>query len=114
MYTIHDTFSRFNSQNRHLRFGNFIFGPVVMRMYHYLNQPKMALDVFMDPELDGFFDQLASFQVLLDLLYNNGMYEEILKVFETIKTKQVQGLKFPRNVTILVFGACYKLVITFF
>jgi len=106
---IHAMMKRFNSQNRHLRFGNFIFGPVVMRMYHHLNQPKLALEAFTDPELDGFFEQLASYQVLCDLLYRNGNYDDIIKVFDIVKSKQVQGQRFPRNITILVFAACYKL-----
>jgi len=79
-------------------------------MYHYLNQPKLALEAFTDPELDGFFEQLASYQILCDLLFVNEMYDDILKVFETIKSKQIQGQRFPRNVVILIFGACYKLV----
>ncbi|XP_021943811.1 pentatricopeptide repeat-containing protein 2, mitochondrial [Folsomia candida] len=100
---------RFNQQNRHLRFGNFVFGPVVMRMYHFLNQPTQALQAFKDPELEGFFDQLATYQVLCDLLYNNAMYQEVIDVFEIVKSKQVQGTKYPRNVLVIVFASCYKL-----
>jgi pentatricopeptide repeat domain-containing protein 2 len=106
---IHQMMKRFNKQNRNLRFGNFVFGPVVMRMYHHLGQPANALEVFKDPELEGFFDQLTSYQVLCDLLYRNAMYQDVLDVFEIIKKKQLQGQKFPRNVSILVFAACYKL-----
>jgi len=101
---------RFNSQNKHLRFGNYVFGPVVMRMYYCLNEPKQALEVFNDPELEGFFDQLSSYQILCDLLYNNQMYQEVLDVFETVKSRQTQGAKYPRNVVILVFASCYKMV----
>lgn len=36
---------RFNVQNKETRFGNFIFGPIVMRMYHYLDNPDAALKV---------------------------------------------------------------------
>jgi len=99
----------FNQQNRHLRFGNYVFGPVVMRMYHFLNQPTEAMQAFKDSELDGFFDQLSTFQVLCDLLYNNHMYQEVLDIFEVIKNKQVQGTMYPRNVAVLVFASCYKM-----
>ncbi|XP_042210037.1 pentatricopeptide repeat-containing protein 2, mitochondrial-like isoform X2 [Homarus americanus] len=34
---------KFNQQHQGLRFGAFVFGPVVMRMYHHLNQPDAAL-----------------------------------------------------------------------
>lgn len=36
---------RYNKQNEGLRFGNFTFGPVVMRMYYHLNKPDIALKV---------------------------------------------------------------------
>lgn len=89
---------------------NFVFGPVIMRMFHYLNKPKEALEAFTNPDLEQFFEQLASCHVLFDLLYKNEMYQEILNTFENVKKRQLQGQKFPRNITILVFAACYKLV----
>ena len=36
---------RFNKQHQGLRFGMYIFGPVVMRTYHALKQPQEALEV---------------------------------------------------------------------
>lgn len=36
---------KFQSQSKGLRFGNFVFGPVVMRMFHNLNKPDEALQV---------------------------------------------------------------------
>ena len=36
---------RFNQQNKEVRFGSFVFGPVVMRMYYFLNKPDEALQV---------------------------------------------------------------------
>ncbi|XP_073990866.1 pentatricopeptide repeat-containing protein 2, mitochondrial-like [Rhodnius prolixus] len=100
---------KFSSQNRELRFGSFIFGPVVMRMYYFVNRPKEAFEMFMNPEMDGFFDQLMSFQILMDLLLKNEMYEEVIQVFDVIQKKQVQGSKFPKNAVVLVLAACYKL-----
>ncbi|XP_071454606.1 pentatricopeptide repeat-containing protein 2, mitochondrial-like [Hetaerina americana] len=101
--------SRFNRQNKELRFGSFIFGPVVMRAFHYLNAPQVALKLFKDPELDGFFDQLVSYQVLMDLLYKNSMYKEVLEVFDIIQGKQIHGPKYPKNVVILAMASCYKM-----
>lgn len=37
---------RFNQQNKEIRFGNFVFGPVVMRMYHKMNKHEEAYKVF--------------------------------------------------------------------
>ncbi|CAG2056499.1 unnamed protein product [Timema podura] len=69
---------RFNQQNKDLRFGNFVFGPVVMRMFYYMNTPEAALEVFKDPVMDGFFDQLISYQLLMDLLFINNRFSDIL------------------------------------
>lgn len=101
---------RFNSQNKALRFGSFIFGPVIMRMFHIYKKPDLALECFKSPELNGIFDQLITYQILLDLLYETGKYQEILDTFDIIKAKQIQGAKFPRNSVVLAMAACYKMV----
>ncbi|CAG9795765.1 unnamed protein product [Diatraea saccharalis] len=99
---------KFNSDNSEFRFGSFVFGPVVMRMYHFLDAPNEALKCFEDPNNSGFFDQLVSYQILMDLLYNHEMYEEIYRVFERIKERQINMTKFPKYPLVLVFASCYK------
>jgi pentatricopeptide repeat protein len=66
--------------------------------------------VFKDPELEDFFAQLGTYQILMDLLFENGRYQDILEVFEIIKQRQHQEAKYPKNVVILTFAACFKLV----
>jgi pentatricopeptide repeat domain-containing protein 2 len=66
--------------------------------------------VFKDPELEDFFAQLGTYQILMDLLFENGRYQDILDVFEIIKQRQHQEAKYPKNVVILTFAACFKLV----
>lgn len=100
---------KFNSQNKDLRFGNFVFGPVVMRMFTVLQNPDVALQCFNDPDMDGFFDQLMSYQILLDLLFENKKYQEVLDTFDNIKNRQIQGGRYPKHVVVLVFAACYKM-----
>lgn len=39
-------FSRYNNQNKSLRFGNYVFGPVIMRMFYIHNKADLALEVF--------------------------------------------------------------------
>lgn len=36
---------RYQKQNAQLRFNTYVFGPVIMRMYHYFNKPEEALKV---------------------------------------------------------------------
>lgn len=84
-----------------------------MRMFHHLNKSEEALTCFKSDELIGFFDQYMSYQLLLDLLYENQKYNQILEVFDIIKNKQLEGTKYPKNVVTFVLAACYKLVIDF-
>lgn len=105
------TVCRFNAQNKQLRFGNFVFGPVLMRMFHLHNKPDLAIECFKSPQLTGFFDQLITYQIFLDLLYENGKYEDILSMCQLIKERQLESAKYPRNVIVLTMAACYKIVI---
>lgn len=99
---------RFNAQNKEVRFGNFIFGPIVMRMFHYLGDESRALECFQNPELSGFFDQLISYQILVDMLYEKQRYADVRSVFDAIRSRQIQGGMYPKHVVVLVFAACYK------
>jgi len=99
---------KFSTQSREGRFGNFIFGPPLMRVFYYLKDPDTALKLF-NNSMDGFFDQLITYQILMDLLYENGRYQDVLNTFDTIKSRQVQGGRYPKNVVVLTFAACYKL-----
>ncbi|KDR07029.1 pentatricopeptide repeat-containing protein 2, mitochondrial-like [Zootermopsis nevadensis] len=106
---VYKMMTRFNQQNKEVRFGSYVFGPVIMRMYYFLNKPDEALKVFKDPALEGFFAQLSTYQILMDLLFENERYQDILDVFEIIKGRQHQEAKYPKNVVILTFAACFKL-----
>ncbi|KAF5307140.1 hypothetical protein FQR65_LT00656 [Abscondita terminalis] len=100
---------KFNKQNKQLRFGNYVFGPVIMRMFYALNKHEEAYQCFRNPELEGLFDQLMTYQLMLDLLYENRRYNDVLEAFKFIKDKQIEGIKFAKNVIVLVFAACYRI-----
>ncbi|CAL1279071.1 unnamed protein product [Larinioides sclopetarius] len=100
---------RFHKQNKELRFGTFIFGPVAMRLFYYLKKQDMMLEFYKDPELDGFFDQLKSYYLSMDLCFKTGMYEEIIKAFEELQSKKLGETQFPREAVVLTTGACFKL-----
>lgn len=79
-----------------------------MRLFYHLKAYDVALQCFNDSELEGMFDQLISYQILIDMLYEQNRYDDILNVFHVIKSRQIQGGRYPRHVIVLVFGACYK------
>jgi pentatricopeptide repeat domain-containing protein 2 len=100
---------KYNSQNK-LRFGNFVFGTIAMRVYYYLDEPDLAFQAIKDPELEGFFDQVTTYQLLMDLLYNHGRYNDVKELYNELQNKCINGQGHPRNPFILVTAACYKQV----
>lgn len=95
---------KFTSQSKDVRFGNFVFGPPVMRLMHHFKQSDIALNLFKKDNLNGFFDQLISYQILLDLLYESGRYQNVLETFDVVKSRQVQGGRYPKHVLVLTLA----------
>lgn len=100
---------RFHKQNKELRFGTFVFGPVALRLFYFLKKPKLVLELFNDEELDGFFDQLKSYTLSMDLLFKSEMYQEVLELDKQAQAKQLVETRFPRDIVSLSTAACYKL-----
>ena len=98
---------KFHAQNNELRFGNYIFGPVVMRALYYLDLPDVALEAFKDRALQGFFDQHTSYKVLLTLLFNHQRYSEMRNIYDIMKQK-FTSVTYPYDCIILVLASCYK------
>lgn len=100
---------RYNQQNNEMRFGTFVFGPVVMRLFHHQNLPDLALETITDPALESFFNQFASFHIAMNLLYQNKRYNDVLNVYEILKSRKVLATRFPKDPVVLVLASCYKL-----
>ncbi|XP_076338098.1 pentatricopeptide repeat-containing protein 2, mitochondrial-like [Tachypleus tridentatus] len=100
---------RFNHQNKELRFSTFVFGPVAMRLFYFLDKPDIVLRALNDKQLDGFFDQITSYHIALDLLFKHQRYQDLVDCYEQLRKKQLYGTKFPRECMVLVLAACYKL-----
>lgn len=100
---------RFNQQNKELRFGTFVFGPVALRLFYHLKKPDVVLQLLKDEELDGFFDQFSSYQIAMDLLFKEKRYQDVLDIFKSMQQKQLYGTKFPRECVVLALASCYKL-----
>lgn len=79
-----------------------------MRMFHVLKNDDAALRMFLDPEMSGFFEQMMSYQILLNLLYTKGRYVDVRNTYDVIKSRQLEGGRFPKHCVVLVLGACYK------
>lgn len=105
-------FFRFEKQNESLRFGNFQFGPIVMRMAYHLNLPEFAM-MLMEKEYINFFSQLSSVTIALDLLFKNERYEDVVKVFNFVTENYKFDTKYPSDFVTLYLASCYKIVMPF-
>lgn len=63
-------------------------------------------------ECKGFFDQLASYMIVMDMLMKANRYEDVLKLWQHFNDNGNFEQRFPRDIVLLVLAACYKLVRT--
>ncbi|XP_053973953.1 pentatricopeptide repeat-containing protein 2, mitochondrial-like [Hylaeus volcanicus] len=89
------------------KFGSYVFGPVVMRMFYYLNKPEAALSLFQNPLLDEFFQQKTTIQILFTLLYKHDKFNEIVALYEHLMSSEKKS-SLARFCIIVVMAACYK------
>jgi hypothetical protein len=69
-----------------------------------------TLQALKSPDLQGFFDQVSSHVVCMDLMYKLGRYQDCLTVMDMLIDKQFETSRFPRNAVNIVMAACYKMV----
>lgn len=101
---------RFHNQSSGLRFGTFVFGPVIMRFLHSVNQPNEVLALLKNPKTVSLFDQFMSYQIAMDLLLKNKMYNEVIEVYNIVQDRTIQGNKYPKNCLILAMAALFRMV----
>lgn len=109
------------------------FDSIVVRAFHYLNMPDEAIEVnhihqihlsnelnpflhcirfliqlFEDENLSQLFSQVTGYQILLDLLYENEKYADILRIYEDL----VSSGRLHKNkyIDVIVLATYYRLV----
>jgi len=60
--------------------------------------------------LRGMFDQMSSFVVVMDLLFENKQFERVLETMDIVKDLQLNGIKYPMDCVTLALASCYELV----
>lgn len=109
MKLLHGMLQKYIQNQEEKKFGRYIFGPVVMRMYYHLNQPQYALETFNNDALRESFDYRTSFRILLCLLFKNDMYKEVREVYE--KALDKKGIDYIGSSNVLMYAACLKEVL---
>ncbi|XP_055350342.1 pentatricopeptide repeat-containing protein 2, mitochondrial-like [Paramacrobiotus metropolitanus] len=94
---------------------HFTFGPSLMRLYHHLNKPDEALASIQDPDLVHAYDQMTSYTVAMDLLYENQRYHDVVMLYKAMlqrrfcdDTDSIHS-HVPNYCLTLACAACYKL-----
>ncbi|XP_055345149.1 pentatricopeptide repeat-containing protein 2, mitochondrial-like [Paramacrobiotus metropolitanus] len=111
LQTLKKMLKKYSKQHTDKRFAAFAFGPVIMRLYHHLNKPDEALAAIQDPELRPVYDQLTSYTVAMDLLYENQRYADVLTLYKIMLERPFIGnsrTMFRINLT-LACAAGYQL-----
>ncbi|CAD1473931.1 unnamed protein product, partial [Heterotrigona itama] len=88
------------------KYGRYVFGPVIMRMFYYLNQPQYALNAIQNESLKDSFDYRTSFRILMCLLYKNDMFAQMREVYDQVLEKK--GIEFIGSSSVLIYAACLK------
>jgi len=110
---INKMIEKFHSQNTPLineaGKANFVFGPVIMRFFYHLNKPHEALELLTNPKTMPIFDQFICYQIIMDLLLENKMYEDVVSVFSQVQERNIKGAKYPKNCFVLAATALYRM-----
>ncbi|XP_005093464.1 pentatricopeptide repeat-containing protein 2, mitochondrial [Aplysia californica] len=80
----------------------FNFGVTLIRLYHFLNLPEEAHSVYSNPECLLLFQDATSHKVLMDLMYKNKLFTQVVEVYSMLK-------HFNIDCVTLVLGALYHL-----
>uniref|UniRef100_A0A2D4NAD8 Pentatricopeptide repeat-containing protein 2, mitochondrial n=1 Tax=Micrurus spixii TaxID=129469 RepID=A0A2D4NAD8_9SAUR len=106
MELVKRTIYRYHEENRNRAFGEFRFGPIFMRLCYELDLEAVALELIKDQTLNGFFGDYTSFNILMDMLFEKGHYEDALNVLLEMDRENV---RFSQDTYLLAFAICYKL-----
>lgn len=68
------------------------------------------LNLLKNPKTVGMFDQFMSYQIVMDSLLQNKLYDQVLEAFKICQERNIQGNKFPKNCFILAMAALYRMV----
>ncbi|KAK3609176.1 hypothetical protein CHS0354_013713 [Potamilus streckersoni] len=98
---------RYHEQVTHIGSRRFLISTLLMRVLHLYFDADMAMKMFNNPDLDTLFQtSVLSYTVLMDMLYEDGQYEAVVKVYTAFQSR-VEGFHID-NYT-LYLAALYKM-----
>ncbi|XP_037547696.1 pentatricopeptide repeat-containing protein 2, mitochondrial [Nematolebias whitei] len=97
---------RYYMENRNMLYGDFRFGPIFMRLCYELGLEGLAAATITDENMKGFFIDVTSFNIAIDMLFIQGSYENAMDVLRSMKHR---GIPFNKDTVLLAIGTFYKL-----
>ncbi|XP_031629406.1 pentatricopeptide repeat-containing protein 2, mitochondrial-like [Contarinia nasturtii] len=85
----------------------YAFGTVIMRTLYFLDMPNKAIEFYQNKNLRKLFTQVTGHQILLDLLFEHKMYDDLLRIYESLNIKG--QLNRNRHINVIVLATYYQL-----
>ncbi|KAG7262192.1 hypothetical protein CRUP_037714 [Coryphaenoides rupestris] len=97
---------RYHEETPKCAVGEYKFGPLFIRLCYELSLEEMAAATLKDKKLRGFFSDMTSFNIAVDMLFTKGSYDSAL---ELLRDMMSQGVAFNKDTYMLACATCYKL-----
>lgn len=76
-----------------------------------MNLKLVCLQLFEDTQITELFDQLATYEILLDLLYDRKMYGDVLRINDEIRKRIASQNRYASSaINAIIFATYYRLV----
>ncbi|XP_031631367.1 uncharacterized protein LOC116345815 [Contarinia nasturtii] len=82
------------------------FDAIIMRAFHYLNMPNEAIELFEDKLLGQLFTNITGYQILLDMLYENEKYDDVLRIHAS---RKMNVLYQKKHINAIILATYYRL-----
>jgi hypothetical protein len=76
----------------------------------YLSRKLIKTFLIFLKELTEFFDQLTSYHVVMDLLYEKKRYDDVIKLYNVLTERPFFVGRFPKECLVLVVASLHKIV----
>lgn len=100
---------KYHEQSGRSTFSTFVFGPIILRMFHFLNKTEKALELFKDTTLGNFLKQTTSYVIMMDMLYEERRYEDVVELFELYIHDMPPDYQYPVDAMTITLAALYRM-----
>ncbi|KAL3866335.1 hypothetical protein ACJMK2_043641 [Sinanodonta woodiana] len=98
---------RYHEQETHIGSRKFLISTLLLRVLHQYFDADMAMKMFNNPDFGEMFEtSVLSYTLLMDMLYKDGQYDAVVKVYNTFQSK-IEGFHIDNHT--LYLAALYRM-----